>query len=78
MQTTVLISGMNCAHCVRAVFTSLSGVEGINNADVSLGRVVIEHDTPLSGAAIREAISAAGYEVTEISENRRVLPQAMT
>ena len=44
MTTTVSISGMTCAHCVRAVFTSLAGVAGIKRADVSIGRAVIEHD----------------------------------
>ena len=74
MVTIATISGMSCAHCVRAVFTSLTGVEGIVRADVSIGRAVIEHDGSVTGEAIRQAISIAGYEVTDFRDDRRVLP----
>jgi copper chaperone CopZ len=74
MVTTATIDAMSCAHCVRAVFTSLSGVPGVSRADVSIGRAVIEHDGTVSNEAIREAISIAGYEVTGFSEDRRTLP----
>jgi copper chaperone len=74
MVTTVKINGMTCAHCVRAVFTSLSGVPGIDRADVSIGKAVIEHDGSVSPEAIREAISIAGYDVAEFRDDRRSLP----
>ncbi|HEY1951855.1 MAG TPA: heavy-metal-associated domain-containing protein [Gemmatimonadaceae bacterium] len=76
MQTTVSISGMSCAHCVRAVFTSLAGVEGINRADVSIGRAVIEHDKGVTPEQIRDAVAVAGYEVTDWTVDRRSLPLA--
>jgi copper chaperone CopZ len=65
---------MSCVHCVRAVFTALSGVEGISRADVSIGRAVIEHDGTVSADAIRQAISIAGYDVVEFHDDRRTLP----
>lgn len=74
MITTVRIKGMTCAHCVRAVFTALGGVEGVSRADVSIGQAVIEHDGSVSPSAIAEAISIAGYEVAEFREDRRTLP----
>ena len=74
--TTVAISGMTCAHCVRAVFTSLAGVPGIERADVSIGRAVIEHDGTVTADAIRDAIGIAGYDVTGFDEDRRTLPLA--
>ena len=75
MKTVANVSGMSCAHCVRAVFTALSGVPGITRADVSIGRAVVEHDQPVSEQAIREAVSVAGYEVTDFShDDRRTLP----
>jgi copper chaperone CopZ len=74
MVSTVTISGMSCAHCTRAVFTSLSGVEGISRADVSIGRAVIEHDGSVTAEAVREAISIAGYEVIDVRDDRRTLP----
>ena len=76
MQTTASISGMTCAHCVRAVFTSLAGVEGIVRADVSIGRAVIEHDGTVTPEEIRAAIAVAGYEVTDFTNDRRTLPLA--
>ena len=76
MTTTALIAGMTCAHCVRAVFTSLAGVPGIVNADVSIGQVAIEHDGTVTPEAIRDAIALAGYEVTGTSNERRTLPIA--
>jgi len=74
MVTTASIKGMTCSHCVRSVFTALSGVEGISRADVSIGRAVIEHDGTVSADAIRQAISIAGYETQEFRDDRRTLP----
>jgi copper chaperone len=76
MITTASISGMTCVHCVRAVFTSLAGVEGIDRADVSIGRAVIEHDGTVTNDQIREAIALAGYEVTGFAVDKRTLPLA--
>ena len=76
MTTTAAISGMTCAHCVRAVFTSLAGVPGIDRADVSIGRAVIEHDGSVTPEQIRDAIAIAGYEVTGFTTDKRTLPLA--
>lgn len=76
MQTTVLIQGMSSAHAVRAVFTALAGVGGIDRADVSLGKAVIEHDGTVTVAAIGEAVALAGFEIGDVSESRRILPLA--
>jgi copper chaperone CopZ len=67
---------MTCAHCVRAVFTSLAGVEGIDSADVSIGRAVIEHDGTVTPEQIRSAVAIAGYEVTDFKNDGRSLPLA--
>jgi copper chaperone CopZ len=76
MQTTATISGMTCAHCVRAVFTALAGVAGIDRADVSIGRAVIEHNGTVAPEDIRAAVAVAGYNVTDIKIDRRTLPLA--
>jgi len=76
MTTTVSIAGMTCAHCVRAVFTSLAGVPGIERADVSIGKAEIEHDASVTPEAIRDAIAVAGYEVTGAPKSKRTLPLA--
>ena len=74
MVSTAIIAGMSCAHCVRAVFTALAGVEGVSRADVSVGKAVIEHDGSVSPEAIAKAISIAGYEVVELRDDPRALP----
>ncbi len=74
MITTARINGMTCAHCVRAVFTALGGVEGVSRADVSVGQAIVEHDGTVSNDAIREAISIAGYDVADFRDDRRTLP----
>jgi len=76
MTTTVSISGMSCVHCVRAVFTSLGAIPGIDRADVSVGRAVIEHDGSVTPEQLRDAIATAGYEVTDFKIDRRTLPLA--
>ena len=76
MQTTASISGMTCVHCVRAVFTSLAGVPGIERADVSIGRAVIEHDGSVTPEQIRDAVAVAGYTVDDVKTDRRTLPIA--
>ena len=58
MITRVRVEGMSCQHCVRAVFTSLGGVEGITRADVSIGAVEVEHDERVTVTALRDAIHA--------------------
>ena len=67
---------MTCAHCVRAVFTALAGVPGINRADVTIGKAVMEHDGPLAPEDIRAAIAVAGYTVGDIKIDTRTLPIA--
>ena len=77
MITTVTIAGMTTEHCKRAVFTALTGVPGIQRADVSMGAVTVEHDGTLTGdalsAALRDAIALVGYTVTDTRDDRRTL-----
>jgi copper chaperone CopZ len=74
VRVELTISGMLAVHARHAVFTALSGVEGITRAEVELGRAVVEHDGRVSAAALREAVSAAGCEVQTVRELPRSLP----
>jgi len=74
MITRVRVEGMTCQHCVRAVFTALTAVEGITRADVSIGTVEVEHDGRVRVAQLRDAIAVAGYSVRDGETNRRALP----
>jgi len=71
MRTRLRILGMSTPHCIRAVFTALTPVEGIISAEVVLGAAEIEHDGRATGAALREAIAVAGYEAEVVAEERR-------
>jgi copper chaperone CopZ len=73
MRTRLRILGMSTPHCIRAVFTALTPVEGISSAGVVLGSVEVEHDGRATAEALREAIAVAGYEVAEVIEERRQL-----
>ena len=75
MITRARVEGMTCRHCVRAVFTALTAVEGIARADVSVGAIEIEHDGRATIEKIREAVEVAGYQVVDGTTNRRALPQ---
>ena len=65
---------MSCQHCVNAVFTALTPVEGIVSAEVDIGSVVVEHDGRATVESLREAIAVAGYEAVLATEERRQLP----
>jgi len=74
MITTVAVEGMTCQHCVRAVFTALAAVSGIDRAEVSIGSASVEHDGSVTVEQLREAIAIAGYVVKDGTTNRRSLP----
>lgn len=78
MRLEILIDGMLAVHARHAVFTALSGVEGIVRAEVELGRAVVEHDGGLGGDAVRTAVATAvaeaGFAVREVRELPRTLP----
>ena len=74
MRTRLHVFGMSCQHCVTAVFTALTPVEGIVSAEVEIGVVLVEHDGRATVDALREAIAVAGYDAVLASEERRQLP----
>jgi copper chaperone CopZ len=68
------IGGLTSVHAVRAVFTALAGVQGVVHADVNRHGAVVEHDGTVAEAALRDAVSLAGFALSGIVEERRVLP----
>ncbi|HXT18694.1 MAG TPA: cation transporter [Gemmatimonadaceae bacterium] len=74
MITRARVEGMSCQHCVRAVFTALTALEGISRADVSIGAIEVEHDGRVTVDQLREAVAVAGYTVVAGKTDRRVLP----
>jgi copper chaperone CopZ len=74
MRTRLRVLGMTSQHCVNAVFTALTPVEGIIAAEVEMGSVTVEHDGRATAEALRAAIAVAGYEALLAAEERRRLP----
>jgi len=64
--TSYDVTGMTCQHCVHAVTTEVTTIEGVLDVvvDVAAGTVTVSSAGPLSLDAVRAAIDEAGYEVT--------------
>jgi len=71
---TIEIGGMHAVHAARAIFTALTGVEGVQRAEVALGRAVVWHDGRATPQLLTDAIELAGCTVLGIAEERRSLP----
>ena len=57
------VDGMSCSNCVRHVEDALRGLDGVENFEVQIGKVRIDHDpTKLPPERVLEAITEAGYE----------------
>jgi copper chaperone len=71
-RTTVIdVEGMTCQHCVKAVTTEVSRVDGVLKVDVVLhtdvpSEVLVTSDAVLDPRALREAVDEAGYDVAAI------------
>ncbi len=63
-EKTYTVAGMSCGHCelsVREEIEELAGVESAR-ADHTTGTLVV-HGNEVDDAAVRAAVSEAGYEV---------------
>lgn len=65
-ETTYVVSGMSCEHCVRSVTEEVSEIAGVNDVSVELssGRVTITSADEPSRDDVRAAVEEAGYELT--------------
>jgi copper ion binding protein len=63
--STYTVTGMTCGHCVTAVTTEISALDGVSGVEVDLGSgaVTVTSDTPLSDEDVRAAVDEAGYEL---------------
>ena len=60
---TYTVSGMSCAHCVKAVSDEVSSVSRVESVQIDLDtKAVVVRGDELDDAAIRAAIDEAGYE----------------
>lgn len=67
-RSSYTVSGMTCEHCVAAVTSSLSALDGVGEVSVELvpggdSTVTVLSTDPLDPRATREAIADAGYDL---------------
>ena len=57
------VVGMTCSHCVAAVTSEVSKIDGVTKVEVDLasGAVTVESDRPVDPNAFAAAIDEAGY-----------------
>ena len=69
MKKTVTIEGMMCMHCVAHAKKALEALEGVVQAEVTLepGQAVLELSGEVADQAIIDAVTEAGYSVTQIA-----------
>ena len=63
--TTYKVTGMTCGHCVQAVTSEVSKIDGVTNVDIDLdsGNVTVTSQAEVQEADFRAAVDEAGYEV---------------
>lgn len=64
--TTILVDGMTCEHCVRAVTEEISQLPGVTAVQVDLHAdgttpVTVTSDGPVDPAGLQAAVDEAGY-----------------
>ena len=67
---TINIDGMSCGHCIQWLNEALTGIEGVNDAKVSLESqhaVVDYEESKVTEEAMTAAIERAGYSVKSFS-----------
>ena len=63
-ETTIVIEGMSCQHCVMRVKKAIEGLKGIHKSDVEIGQANVTFDEALiQKKEIEEAIVKAGYKI---------------
>jgi copper chaperone len=68
--STYTVSGMTCGHCVSAVTSELTALDGVTDVAVDLvpggvSRVTVTSAAPLAPATVAEAVDEAGYTLAD-------------
>ncbi|MCQ4922503.1 copper ion binding protein [Tissierella carlieri] len=67
MRKTLLVEGMSCGHCEKAVKNALGELDGVSKVEVDLATKKVEVEGEgLNDILIKGAIEDAGYELIEI------------
>lgn len=63
----IKITGMHCQNCVIHVSNALNEIDGVAaRVNLSSGTATVYYDRPVSDEELKQAVSAAGYQVEEI------------
>jgi copper chaperone len=60
---TYAVTGMTCDHCVAAVTSEVSRIEGISEVVVDLSQGTLAFTGEIPREAIADAVEEAGYEL---------------
>ena len=65
MQETVIIKGMSCQHCVKAVNAILSEFDGVSEvaANLASGKVTFKAEVEIDRQLLAQKLDDAGYEL---------------
>ena len=67
MKKTLLVEGMSCGHCEKAVKNALNELAGVTKVEVDLSTKTVEVEgESLDDTLIKDAIEDAGYDLIEI------------
>lgn len=68
MIKTVKIEGMSCSHCTARVAAAFMGLDGVENAEMSLENktAVLTLSKDVSDDVIRETVDDTGFDVVGI------------
>ena len=68
MKKILIVEGMSCGHCEKAVKNALGELPEVTDVKVDLAEKRVEVDGEnLDDARLKEAIDEAGYEVVSIN-----------
>ena len=63
----LIVTGMHCPHCQKAVHEAITNLEGVQHCEVDLasGKVRYEETSPVSPQSLRDAVEAIGFAVKQ-------------
>ena len=66
MQETIIVKGMSCQHCVKAVNAILGEFDGVSEivVDLALGKVTFRAEVEIDRQQLAQKLDDAGYELT--------------
>lgn len=69
MITNYKITGMTCGHCVNAVTSEVSEIDGVTDVGVQLegGKMAVTSESEIDFEAIKEAVDEAGDYTVELA-----------